>query len=438
MSDETLEASSAQPAGVQPTDAQPVGVDAPTGDETASRQAPYGQIKLVLLIMFLAYLGQMILNPIIAPLARAMGLAEWHIGATISIAAVALAMLSQFWGRRSLRVGAKKVLLTAMALAFFALCGFAVVAWLGMQRLWVGVPLVLAVMLTRGLIYGGSIAAIAPTAQAYITSRVPGEKDRLKYLGTAGAVQGLAAIIGAVLGGALAVGGLIVPLIVMPIMMLLGLVVLIAKMEPYAAEQVVEEPPRISFLDPRVFPFLVVGQLLFLSFSAVQILIGFVIQDRFELNATTTASVTAAIMFIMSIVMIIIQGGVVPRISWDTRKLLRFGMSGMTLAMVLFIFADGYVLFVVASIVMGIGFGLALPGYTTGPTLDMSPSEQGGVAGVISSNSGWAYAIAPVLFTSLYGWMPVLPFVVGAVLLGFGAVFTMIHPLLRRSPAVVE
>ncbi|MDO5728853.1 MAG: MFS transporter [Actinomycetaceae bacterium] len=438
MSDETLEPSSAQPAGVQPAGVHPAGVDAPTRDETASRQAPYGQIKLVLLIMFLAYLGQMILNPIIAPLARAMGLAEWHIGATISIAAVALALLSQFWGRRSLRVGAKKVLLTAMTLAFFALCGFAVVAWLGMQRLWVGVPLVLAVMLTRGLIYGGSIAAIAPTAQAYITSRVPGEKERLKYLGTAGAVQGLAAIIGAVLGGALAVGGLIVPLIVMPIMMLLGLVVLISKMEPYAAEQVVEEPPRISFLDPRVFPFLVVGQLLFLSFSAVQILIGFVIQDRFELNATTTASVTAAIMFIMSIVMIIIQGGVVPRISWDTRKLLRFGMSGMTLAMVLFIFADGYVLFVVASIVMGIGFGLALPGYTTGPTLDMSPSEQGGVAGVISSNSGWAYAIAPVLFTSLYGWMPVLPFLVGAVLLGFGAVFTMIHPLLRRSPAVVE
>lgn len=428
MSDETLKAS----------DAQLADNDAATGEETSSHQAPHGQIKLVLLIMFLAYLGQMILNPIIAPLARAMGLAEWHIGATISIAAVALALLSQFWGRRSLRVGAKKVLLTAMTLAFFALCGFAVVAWLGMQKLWVGVPLVLAVMLTRGLIYGGSIAAIAPTAQAYITSRVPGEKDRLKYLGTAGAVQGLAAIIGAVLGGALAVGGLIVPLIVMPIMMLLGLVVLIVKMEPYAAEQVVEEPPRISFLDPRVFPFLVVGQLLFLSFSAVQILIGFVIQDRFELDATTTASVTAAIMFLISIVMIVIQGGVVPRISWDTRKLLRFGLLGMTVAMVLFIFADGYVLFALSSVVMGIGFGLALPGYTTGPTLEMSASEQGGVAGVISSNSGWAYAIAPVLFTSLYGWMPLVPFIVGAALLGFGTVFTMIHPLLRRSPAAAE
>ncbi|MDO5720902.1 MAG: MFS transporter [Actinomycetaceae bacterium] len=416
----------------------PENLTAVAGEVAGSSPAAHGQITLVLLIMFLAYLGQMILNPIIAPLARAMGLAEWHIGATISIAAVALALLSQFWGRRSLRIGAKKVLITAMTLAFFALCGFAVVAQLGMKGLWAGLPLVAAVMLTRGLVYGGSIAAIAPTVQAYITSRIRGEKERLRFLGAAGAVQGLAAIIGAVLGGALAVGGLIVPLTAMPIMMLIGLIVLITMMKPYTADQVVEEPPRISFLDPRVFPFLVVGQLLFLSFSAVQILIGFVIQDRFELDASSTASVTAVVMFVISIVMIAIQGGLVPRISWDARKLLRFGMSGMTVAMVLFIFATSYALLGAASIVMGIGFGLALPGYTTGPTLEMNASEQGGVAGVISSNSGWAYAVAPVLFTSLYGWMPMIPFIIGAALLGFGAVFTMIHPLLRRNPAVVE
>lgn len=76
-----------------------------------------GQLKLVLSAIFLAWLGQMILNPIIAPLAREMGLQEWHIGATISLAAITLASLSQYWGRRSMRVGAKKVLVTAMAIA---------------------------------------------------------------------------------------------------------------------------------------------------------------------------------------------------------------------------------------------------------------------------------------------------------------------------------
>lgn len=433
MSDETLQTSDVQPSGVQPA-----GVDSVTGEKTRSPQASHGQIKLVFVITFLAFLGQMILHPIIAPLARVMGLAEWHIGATISLAAVALALLSQYWGRRSLRVGAKKVLLVAMTIAFCALTSFAVVAWLGMQRLWVGIPLVLAVMLTRGLIYGGSIAAIAPTAQAYITSRVPGEKDRLKYLGGIGAVQGLAGIVGAALGGALAIGGLIVPLVVMPIMMLLGLAVLVVKMEPYTASQLVEQPPRISYFDRRAFPYLVVGQLMFLSFSAVQILIGFVVQDRFHLNSSATAGVTALVMLSMSVVMIAIQGVVVPRIGWGARKLLRIGLSGMTVSMVFFALADGYVLLGIASVIMGIGFGLALPGYNTGPTLEMDKSEQGGVAGVINSNNGWAYAISPVLFTALYGWIPLGPFIVGAFLLGFATIFSMTHPLLRRSSTVVE
>lgn len=48
------------------------------------------QTKLVLATVMLAYMGQMMLNPIIAPLSRAMGMAEWQIGATISLAAIAL------------------------------------------------------------------------------------------------------------------------------------------------------------------------------------------------------------------------------------------------------------------------------------------------------------------------------------------------------------
>lgn len=56
------------------------------------------EIALLLSVVFLAYLAQMTLNPIIAPLSREVGLAEWQIGATISIAAVMLVLTSQFWG----------------------------------------------------------------------------------------------------------------------------------------------------------------------------------------------------------------------------------------------------------------------------------------------------------------------------------------------------
>ena len=60
---------------------------APREDSSVSGQ-PVSQIPLLLATVFLAYLGQMTLNPIIAPLAREVGLAEWQVGVTISTAAV--------------------------------------------------------------------------------------------------------------------------------------------------------------------------------------------------------------------------------------------------------------------------------------------------------------------------------------------------------------
>lgn len=56
------------------------------------------QVGVVLSAVFLAYLGQTTLNPVIAPLSREVGLAEWQIGLTISVAAVMVVLTSQSWG----------------------------------------------------------------------------------------------------------------------------------------------------------------------------------------------------------------------------------------------------------------------------------------------------------------------------------------------------
>ena len=157
---------------------------------TQSSIDPGAQANLVVGIVFLAFMGQMILNPIIAPLSRQMGLREWHIGATISLAAIVLASLSAYWGRASQRVGAKRVLAAGLVIAIIALSAFGIVSYLGMNQVVGGVGLVFGVVITRGLLYGGGISAIAPTAQAHLVTHAASENGRVKALGMIGAAQG--------------------------------------------------------------------------------------------------------------------------------------------------------------------------------------------------------------------------------------------------------
>ncbi len=168
-------------------------------DPPAAEAAP--QVKVLLTSVFLAYMGQMTLNPIIAPLAREVGLAEWQIGVTISTAAVMVVTTSQFWGRRSQSRGRKPVLIAALALASGSMALFAGVALLGIAGAVTGTALFLAFVLLRGLGFGAAIAAVPPTAQAYIADVTHDEATRVKGMAGVGAVQGVAMVAGAVAGG---------------------------------------------------------------------------------------------------------------------------------------------------------------------------------------------------------------------------------------------
>ncbi|ALD74656.1 MFS transporter [Trueperella pyogenes] len=393
---------------------------------------PGSQANLVVGIVFLAYMGQMILNPIIAPLSRQMGLQEWHIGATISLAAIVLASLSAYWGRASQRLGAKRVLTTGLAVAIIALSAFGVVSYLGMNQGLSGIGLVFGVVITRGLLYGAGISAIAPTTQAHLVTHTTSENGRVKALGMIGAAQGMSSIVGGVTGGALAAaGGLILPLAVMPVVMALGLIVLLVSFKPQGQGLIVKKPKRIRFTDPRVLPWLVSGLVMFLVFSSLATIFGFTVQDRFALSATTTAGISAIYLTVMGITMIIAQAMIAPKTGWSAAKLLRTGLIITLVATVLIWPTPSHALLTVGCILLGLGMGLAMPGYNTGPTLKMTTDEQGAVAGVINANNGLAYAVAPLASTALYGWSPVAPFVISIALLAVAVVYTHITPSLR-------
>lgn len=406
--------------------------------ETPTRTSGTPQISLLLATVFLAYLGQMTLNPIIAPLAREVGLAEWQIGVTISVAAIMVVVSSQFWGRRSQSWGRKPVLVLALGLAVVAMTGFAAAAAAGMRGLLTGSVLFALFVLLRGLGFGSAIAAIPPTAQAYIADVTPDEVTRTKGMAGIGAVQGVAMVGGAVLGGLLAGLGLLAPIIVVPVLLTLALVLVAGRLRREPRHELIPEPVRIRPTDHRVWPFLLAGFGMFTSLGFIQVITGFIVQDRLNLGPEETGFVTGGALLAAGIGMVAAQGIIVPRTGWSPPMLLRVGTLTALLGFVLLVPDLGAWPLIAAIFLIGLGLGIAMPGYTAGPTLLVRREEQGGLAGLIGATNGLTFVIAPTASTALYGaWHP-LPIVVGAVLMGFVSLFVLLHPRFRTRAAAAR
>lgn len=396
-------------------------------------QRTHSQIGAVTLVVLLVYMGQMTLNPVIAPLAREVGLAEWQIGLTISTAAVMVVATSQFWGRRAQARGARRVLLRAVGIAVAAMVGFVATAWAGMAGL-LGSAGVFALFLAlRGVAFGGAIAAVPTTAQTYAARVTITEPERIRAMAGIGAAQGMSMILGAVLGGLLAgVSLLVFSLLAVPLLLGLGFAVA-ARLRPEPEGKTIEAPASVSPADPRVWPFLVAGFGMFTALGFIQVITGFLVQDRFGLGAEATGLATGGALLAAGVGMVVAQAVIVPRSGWSPVSLLRVGSMTAAVGFLLLLPDAGPVPFAAALLLIGLGLGIATPGYTAGPSLRVGPDEQGGVAGLIGMNNGLTFVLAPSLSTFAYGVSPELPVAIGAGIMVVVVAFVVLHPGVRAE-----
>jgi MFS transporter, DHA1 family, tetracycline resistance protein len=393
----------------------------------------------ILALPFLAVLGafgsQFVVFPVLPPLARELGLSESQLGLVITLAAVAVFVFSPAWGRRSDAWGRKPVLVAGLLGSALALYAFAVVSQLGLSGA-LSVPALLALMLaTRGVLFGVALSAVPVAAQAHVADLTSGERERTRGIAAMGAAQGLALVLGPAVGGLLAgVLGLLGPLYFAPSLVLLTAVLVWLLLPAPQRRRAGEAPPRLSPLDGRAWPFLVVGFGLFLSLSVVQITIGFLFQDRLRLSAEETAQAVGLGLFVAGLVLVLAQAILVPGLGWPPLKLMRSGMPVVAAGLATLALAQSFAPMAAGLALVGMGLGLAIPGYTTAPTLLVRADEQGGVAGLIAATNALTFVFGPLVGTALYELGPSYPYVVGALLISALFVFVLMHPSVRQAP----
>ncbi len=377
--------------------------------------------RTLLASLVIVGMGFSVLFPVLAPLGREIGLSELQITSIIASSSLTVFLASPVWGRRSDRVGRKRVMLIGL----FGFVGgtvlFNSVLYLGLAGALLGLPLFLLLVAAR-VMHAGVMSATMPAANAYMAD-ITDVAERTRGMGAAGAANNLGAILGPAISG-LAVISLMTPLWVIAVLAFLnGLFVWRFLPEPprrtsAVTDGVPAQRPhvRVRFTDRRILPFVIVGVMMFTGFALAQQTMGFRFQDALGLSAAETARTFGMAMMLSAACSLIAQGVIVQRLSIAPFTLLKLAMPLLVIAFVLMAVGQSLVLLTVAMGFMGMGMGLAGPGFMAGASLSVSPEEQGAVAGVAGACGPLGFTLGPLAGGLLYQLAPTVPYIAAAAM----------------------
>ncbi len=359
-------------------------------------------------------MGFTVLFPVLAPLGREIGLTEVQITSIIAASSLTVFLSSPLWGRVSDVWGRKRVIMVGLFGFSAGTLLFNSVLYAGMSKALTGTALFVALIVAR-MMHASVMSASMPASNAYMAD-ITDPTTRTKGMGAAGAANN----VGSILGPAVAtftMASLLMPLWVMAgIAFLNGLFVWRYLPEPPRHRQPGVRPARMKYTDPRILPFVIVGVMMFTGTALVQQTMGFRFQDILGLSGRETAQQFGFAMMLSAACSLIAQFAIVQRISVSPFTLLRLAMPLLIVAFTIMALANTQLMLSIAMMILGLGMGMAGPGFMAGASLAVSPQEQGSVAGVAGSCGPLGFTLGPLLGGALYQINGALPYAVAAAM----------------------
>lgn len=345
-------------------------------------------------------MGQTMLFAILPPVARDLALSEMQAGLIITVSALFFMIATPIWGRLADRWGRKPAFVTGLMAYGITTLAFTFVLDAGYRNVLAGTSLLLALITARvafslftGGIQTGATAMMADTTSA---------QNRASGMALVGASFGIGAVLGPALVAALAGFGILTPLFaVSALTFLMGLLALVALPET-SHRQAQAQRRRLSPLDPRLFPILLMSFATFLCVSMHNQSFGFYVQDLLHTRGEETARNVGYGFIAIGMAMIAAQGVVVQLLRPSPVLLLRTGPVIAAIGYVLLLQGTSIESIVAAMAVAGFGTGLLQAGVYSAGSLRVSPEEQGAAAGWLASAPAAGFLIGPTLSAGLY------------------------------------
>ena len=428
-----------------------------------SSTLPRRDFALVFVVLLVTAAGNTALQSVLPAAGREIGIPDMLIAIIFSFSAALWTISAPFWARQSDVRGRKALMLVGVAGFAVSMLFCALIVRAGLDRT-ISALAVFALFATARMVFGLFGSASNPAAQAYVASRTS-EAERTNGVATLSSAFGLGTILGPAVAPffVLAVVGLSGPMFAFSAIALgVGLAVWrllpddnpahrsgigAAAGEPSvggaptgasAVAAVNARPPKLSWRDPRIKPFMAYGFVSGSIQAATGQALGFLIIDRLGGQASEAQRFIGIALMAGAAAPLLAQWGLFRMLAMTPAALMRWGTALAGLGTLGIALAPDYYGIVVAYALTSLGYGFARPGFTAGSSLAVREDEQGSVAGAITAVNGSCFVLSPAIGIGLYELSRPAPYLAGAAGLALLFAYAWRNPQLRAaSPHLV-
>jgi MFS family permease len=393
------------------------------------QRLPRPLLALLFAVTFMTAVGNLGLVSVMPAIGRALAIPDALIAMTFSLSALAWALTSPLWARRSDRQGRKPMLLLGLGGFCISMGGCGLVVLAGLHALAPPLAIFAVFMLVRSS-YGLFGSAAATAAQALVADRSGGAARVQAMSAMAGALS-----LGTIAGPAIAPFFIIAPLglagpplifALAGLVLIGGVLALLPRDRPLATATVAAGSSL--WRDPVVRPLLVQGMVI-ASAQAINIYtLGFAIIDHGGYGLATAQWWIGVTMSLGAASGLAAQLGLVALARPSPRAMLHGGAAVVLVGNIVAGLPAGLPTLVAGFAIASFGYGLARPGFSAAASLAVGPERQGAVAGAVSAIAGASIAVPPVIAILLYQRWWTAPFVLAAA----GAAWVVLAGWRRR------
>ncbi|MGF7151107.1 hypothetical protein FHS96_004770 [Sphingomonas zeicaulis] len=387
----------------------------------------------LLAITFFTAIGNTGLISIMPAIGRVIGISDTLVASIFSLSALVWATASPWWARVADRRGRKPLILVGLVGFAGSMVGCGVAIHAGLAGLLAPASTFACFFLVRAS-YGLFGSASATASQAYVADRTEGFSRVRALSGQAGALS-----LGTIVGPALAPFLILPPLaLAMPMFLFgaVGLVVLAMSawmIPPEARRQAggagdAGAAPSRMWRDAQVAPFFRFGIILASAQAMNLYTLGFVVIDRLGGAPIAAQKAVGLAMVGGALASLIAQWVVVGWFRLTPTAMTQWGGALAAAGNLLMMAGADYASLAAGFAIASFGYGLGRPGFAAGASLAAGATEQGRVAGTVSSIAGASIVAPPIVAVLLYEWWTPAPFVLASAALAAITVYSLRNP----------